>query len=182
MKFLTANKDKNFVKSHGREPDKFIKKQGEFSLMNSCCGSGPCWTISVFFLSKAVLRIRDVYPGSWFLALPDPGSNKNKKEEREIISCLTFFCNYKFHEIEFFCFFNRCSHLSKNTFTQKIAAELSEIWVGDPGSWIRDPGSWKYLSRIRIQLQKNHRIQIHNTNSKWKGVFSRNFFCTSLLL
>ncbi len=29
MRFLTANKDKNFVKSHGREPDKFIKKQGE---------------------------------------------------------------------------------------------------------------------------------------------------------
>jgi hypothetical protein len=29
VRFLTANKDKNFVKSHGREPDKFIKKQGE---------------------------------------------------------------------------------------------------------------------------------------------------------
>jgi hypothetical protein len=28
VKFLSANKDKNFVKSHGREPDKFVKKQG----------------------------------------------------------------------------------------------------------------------------------------------------------
>jgi hypothetical protein len=51
VRFLTANKDKNFVKSHGREPDKFIKKQGEFSLKNSCCGSGPCWTGSVLFMS-----------------------------------------------------------------------------------------------------------------------------------
>lgn len=28
VRFLAANKDKNFVKSHGREPDKFVKKQG----------------------------------------------------------------------------------------------------------------------------------------------------------
>ncbi len=37
---------------------------------------------------QAVLRIRDVYPGSWFLPIPDPGSrisdpgskNSNKRE------------------------------------------------------------------------------------------------------
>ena len=28
VNFLTASKDSNFVKSHGREPEKFIKKQG----------------------------------------------------------------------------------------------------------------------------------------------------------
>ncbi len=108
VRFLTANKDKNFVKSHGREPDKFIKKQGEFSLKDSFCGSDLCWAGPVFFLSKAA---RDVYPGSW---LPGSRIKQKQKEEREKICCLTFSCNYKFHEIEFFCFFNRYSHFSKN--------------------------------------------------------------------
>ena len=29
IEFLSNNKDKNFVKSHGREPAEFIRKQGE---------------------------------------------------------------------------------------------------------------------------------------------------------
>ncbi len=35
---------------------------------------------------KPVLRIRDVYPGSWFLPIPNPGSkNSNKREGRKQI-------------------------------------------------------------------------------------------------
>jgi hypothetical protein len=29
-----------------------------------------------------VLRIRDVYPGSWFLPIPDPGSRIQKRQQK----------------------------------------------------------------------------------------------------
>ncbi len=48
-----------------------------------------------------VLRIRVVYPGSWFLFIPDPGSkNSNKREGWKKICCPTFFCSHKYHKIE----------------------------------------------------------------------------------
>ena len=49
-----------------------------------------------------VLRIRDVYPGSWFLPIPDPRSRIQKqlqKIEVKKICCHTFFCSHKFHKI-----------------------------------------------------------------------------------
>ena len=49
------------------------------------------------------LRIRDLYPknpGSWFLAIPDPGSKTATKERGEKkISCHNFLCSHKFHII-----------------------------------------------------------------------------------
>jgi hypothetical protein len=50
-------------------------------------------------LPKAVLRILDVYPGSCFLSIPDPGSrisvpgfkNSKKREGLKQIFCPTFF-------------------------------------------------------------------------------------------
>jgi hypothetical protein len=37
-----------------------------------------------FFTYAPVLRFRDVYPGSWFLPFPDPGSkNSNKREVKK---------------------------------------------------------------------------------------------------
>ncbi len=57
------------------------------------CGSVP-----------PVLRIRDVYPGSWFLPIPDPGSRipdpKTSTKGRVEKKCLSnIFCSHKFHKI-----------------------------------------------------------------------------------
>jgi hypothetical protein len=53
--------------------------------------------------SKAVLRIRDVYPGSGILILPfpDPGSNNNTKTEGgNTFVVLAFFVrSHKYHKI-----------------------------------------------------------------------------------
>ncbi len=72
--------------------------------------------------TKTVLRIRDVYPGSWFLPIPDPdfypspisnpgsrisdlGSwipDPKQQQKRRVkkISCHPFLCSHKFHKIE----------------------------------------------------------------------------------
>jgi hypothetical protein len=44
-------------------------------------GSESATLVSTLY---AVLRILDVYPGSAFFLIPDPGTNNNEKEEREI--------------------------------------------------------------------------------------------------
>ncbi len=116
----------------------------------------------------AVWRIRDVYPGSWFLPIPDPGSRipdpkTVTKERGEKKICHTFFCSHKFHKIEYYVIFEMLKKKIWANFqrivevlTQKIFNMLSNIWVWDPGSGIRDPGSGKNLSRI--QGSKRHRI------------------------
>ncbi len=94
-------------------------------------------------------RIRDVYPGSWFLPIPDPGSkNSNKREGWKKICCHNFLCSHKFHKIaNYFSFEVLKKKIWANfqriveVFTQKIVNKLSKIWVWDPGSGIRDPGS-----------------------------------------
>ena len=46
--------------------------------------------LSIFL--HPVLRIRDVYPGSWFLPIPDPGSkNSNKREGWKKFVVINFF-------------------------------------------------------------------------------------------
>jgi hypothetical protein len=105
-----------------------------------------------------VLRIRDVYPGSCFLSIPDSGycflsipdpesNNSNKKGEEQ---------SHKYPKIENYFIFEQVmkrnlSQLIKNcsNFTQKIVTKLSKIWV-----W--DPGSGKNL--FRIHGSKRHRI------------------------
>jgi hypothetical protein len=52
---------------------------------------------------KPVLRIRDVYPGSWILIfhpsrIPDPKTSRKERGEKKILSYL--FCSHKFHKIE----------------------------------------------------------------------------------
>jgi hypothetical protein len=88
----------------------------------------------------AVLRIRDVYPGSCFLSIPDPGSNNSTKRDRGK-------CFLSYHKKFFFAKTLRMIVL----FTQKFVIKLSKIWVRDPGyghysgSGVKeapDPGSW----------------------------------------
>ncbi len=105
-------------------------------------------------LLDAVLRIRDVYPGSRILLFTHPGSrisdpgsqNSNKREGWKKISCHSFLCSHKFHKIEnYFSFEMLKKKIWVNflriiwPFTQKIFTKLSNIWVWDPGSEIRDP-------------------------------------------
>ncbi len=130
-----------------------------------------------------VWRIRDVYPGSWFLPIPDPGSkNSNKREGWKKNCCHTFLCCHKFHKIENYFMFEvlkkkNLGQFSKNyrTFYPKNCLQvLKNMGLGsgirDPGSEIRDPGSGirdprsgirdpeKTYSGSRIQGSKRHRI------------------------
>ncbi len=58
---------------------------------------GSHWSGSGMFIPDP-----DVYPGSWFFPIPDPGSrypgsnNNNNKRDREEICCLTFFVAINF--------------------------------------------------------------------------------------
>ncbi len=115
-------------------------------------GSGS-WIPDPPTLMFAVLRILDVYPGSWFLPILDPGSkNSNKREGWKKIWCHTFLFSHKFHEVvHYFSFevlkkkiwanFQRIVEL----LAQKIVTKLSKVWVWDPGCGknlfrIPDPG------------------------------------------
>ncbi len=114
--------------------------------------------------TRAVLRIRDVYPGSRILIfahpvsrIPDLGSRIQKQQQKrrvkkKLLSYLI--CSHKFHKIEnYFSFELQKKKILTNfqrileLFTQKIVTMLWKIWVGDPGSGIRknlfripDPG------------------------------------------
>ncbi len=138
------------------------------------CGIKHSIRTHILRLETSVLRIRDFYPGSCFLPIPDPRSripdpgsriadpgsriqdpgskNSNKREGWKKIWGHNFLCSHKF--ANYFSFevlkkkiwanFQRIIEL----FTQKIVNKLSKIWVWDPGSGIRDPGSGKNLFRI----------------------------------
>ncbi len=97
----------------------------------------------------AVLRIRDVYPGSrmfipdpgsWFLPVPDPGSlisdpktaTKERGEKKFVV--IPFYVATNFTKLNIILVL-KCWR--KKLFTQKIVTKLSKIWVRDPGSGIR---------------------------------------------
>jgi hypothetical protein len=69
-----------------------VQSRGQVSY--SCC-------VCVCVFLSAVLRIRDVYPGSRFLAIPNLGSkNGNKRKGWKKICCHNFLCSHKFHKID----------------------------------------------------------------------------------
>ncbi len=84
---------------------------------------------------KAVLRIRDVYPGSWILTfypsrIPDLKTSTKERGEKKCV-VYTFFCSHKFHKIVNYFIFEM---LKKNIwpsfqrivelFTQKFVTKL----------------------------------------------------------
>jgi hypothetical protein len=94
-----------------------------------------------------VLRIRDVYPGSWILIFtyPGPGSRIPDAETTTTES-------HKFHKIKNYFIFEmpkkNCLpnfQRIKELFTQKNVTKLSKIWVWDPRSGIQA------LKRLRIR-------------------------------
>ncbi len=113
--------------------------------------------LGLFNYFLAVLRIRDVYPGSWFLPIPDLGSR--------IPDPKTATNSHKFNKIVHYFMFEMLNKKVWANFqriiellAQKIVTKLSKIWVWDPRSGIRkkpipDPGSGGQKgtgSRIRI--------------------------------
>ncbi len=109
-------------------------------------------------LCVSVLRIPDVYPGSWFLPIPDPGSKNRKKREGWKKIVVIPFCSHKFYKIEIFCYFwNAGKKIWPNfqriieLFTQKVVTKPSKYGFG-----IRDPE--KTYSGSRNQGSKRHRI------------------------
>jgi hypothetical protein len=53
---------------------------------------------------NAVLRIRHDYPGSWFISIPDPESNNNKREGAK--NCSLFVATH-FTNLKIILFLNR---------------------------------------------------------------------------
>jgi hypothetical protein len=95
-----------------------------------------------------VWRIRNVYPGSWFLPIPDPKTAT--KERGEKIFCHTFLCSHKCHKIEHYFSFEVLKKKIWANF-QRIIELLPQKIVTKPqkyGLGIRDPGSGKNLFRI----------------------------------
>ncbi len=106
---------------------------------------------------NTVWRIRDVYPGSWFLPNTDPGSRIQKQQQKRgvkkklavITYVATNFTKLQIilvssaEEKKIWANFQRIIEL----FTQQIVTKLSKIWI--LGSWIQgskrhripDPGS-----------------------------------------
>ena len=126
---------------------------------------------------NAVLRIRDVYPGSRILIFTHPGSRisdpKTATKERgeKKLDVKPFYVATKFNKIvNYFSFevlkkkiwanFQRIIAL----FNKKIAKKLFKIWSWDPGSGknpfrIPDPG-------IKKAPDPGSRIRIRNTGAK----------------
>jgi hypothetical protein len=119
-----------------------------------------------------VLRIWDVYPGSWLLHIPYPGSkNSNKREGWKKISCHTFFVDINFTKWKLFYFWNaeekNLGQFSKNyrTFYPKklsLSSQKYGLEIRDSGSGIRK----KTYSGSRGQKGTGFRIRIRNTVKK----------------
>jgi hypothetical protein len=101
--------------------------------------------------SGAVLRIRDVYPGSWFLPIPDPGSkNSNERQGwKKIFIKPFFFGAINFTNLNYFIVEMLKKKILANfqriveIFTQKLSLSSQKYGFG-----IQDPGSGKNLFRI----------------------------------
>ncbi len=131
-----------------------------------------------------MLRIRDVYPGSWFLPIPDPGTRipdpKTAIKERgeKKIYFHRFFGGTNFTKCKIILFLNcrrkKLGQILKNyrTFSQKVVTKLSKIWVWDPRSGIRDkpipdPGS-RGQKGTGFQIpDSGSRIRIRNSAAKF---------------
>jgi hypothetical protein len=72
--------------------------------------------------------------------IPDPKTATKGRGEKKV-SCHSFFCNHKFHNIEnYFIYEKLKKNISTNfqriieLYNKKIVTKLSKIWVWDPGS------------------------------------------------
>ncbi len=130
-------------------------------------------------------------PWSWFLPIPDSGSNNSNKTEGWKKFVFMFFYGHKCHKIVNYFIFEmlRKKNLGQfqkiiEFFPQKFVTNLSKVWVWDPGSRIRnlgskrhripDPQHWQYewilILASRIPTTTGHIRNILSTTiegSKW---------------
>jgi hypothetical protein len=117
---------------------------------------------------RAVLRIRDVYPGSWFLPIPDPGSRipdpgyqipdpkTATKERGEKYCCHTLFVATNFTKLKIIlclnCWKKNLGQFSKNLCKKfSLSSQKYGFGIRDPGSEIRKKPIPGPGSRIRIR-------------------------------
>jgi hypothetical protein len=124
------------------------KKQAHF------CRYGLCSYFHPFLWKVAVLRIRDVYPGS---PISDPGSNNSTKRGGGKSFCPTIFCSHKYHKIVNNFIFEQVKNIF---FAKTLRKNLSFSYQTHKnmglGSGIPDPVSGKKL--IPDPGSKRHRI------------------------
>ncbi len=87
-----------------RSPSSWPSCAGSNTSQQSEPPSCPAFSSRFSFLQEieSVSRIRDVYPWSWFLPIPDPGSRIQKQEQKRGVKTnflLYLFCSHKFHKI-----------------------------------------------------------------------------------
>ncbi len=138
----------------------------------------------------AVLRIRDVYPGSRFRIFTHPDSRIKKKEGWKKICCHTIFCSRKFYKIEnYFIFemlkkimwanFRRIIELLPKKIVNKLSKNMGmgfgiqKIPIPDPGSrGQKGIGSRIRNTGFRFSLGKScgsgSRLRFPSTNFKDK--------------
>ncbi len=111
-----------------------------------------------------MVRIRDVYPGSGFFPIPDPG-NQKQQQKRGVKKnfCHTFLCSHKFHKIENYFSFEVLKKKIWANFQRII--ELFTLKNMALGSGIRDPE--KTYSGSRIPGSKRHRIPDPDPQHWW---------------
>ncbi len=104
-----------------------------------------------------VLRIRDVYPGSWFLPIPDPGSkNSNKRQGWKFFFVKPFFVVTNFTKLNIILFliwrkkFGPIFQELLKFLPKKLSPSPPKYGIGirDPGSEIREPETTYSGSRI----------------------------------
>ncbi len=132
---------------------------------------------------KAVLRIRDVYPGSRILIFTHPGSripdlrsrisdpgskNSNKREGWKKICCHTFFCSHKFHKIENYLIFEMLKKEFGPFFKEFYNFLLKKLSLCSQkyGFGIRDP-------RVKKAPDSGSRIRIRNTEKSKHNLMRR---------
>ncbi len=142
-----------------------------------------------------VLRIWDVYPGSWFFTypgsqIPDLGSRIQKQQQKRGVKknlLSYFFCSHKFHKIEYY-FILKCRRKNFGPIFKEFLKVLPKKFhyalkcmdlgsgIRDLGSEIRDPEKTYSGSRIQGQKGIGSRIRIRNpgffreNTKKWCSV------------
>ncbi len=127
-----------------------------------------------------MLRIRDVYPGSWILSVPDLGSrildlgssNNKKGGGKKKSFYLTFFCSQKFHKIGNYLIFEQVQiKMSANwqsiilTFTQRLSLSSQKFEFGpksmpDPNL----PQCWRRVTILSFFTSVNVNVKVEEMN------------------
>jgi hypothetical protein len=116
----------------------------------------------------SVLRIRDVYPGSWFLSNPDPRSNNSTNRGGGKIFLSSIFCRHKYRKIINNFIFEQAKKFFSSQKTVKIIVRFTQTFViklSKDGFGFWDLGS-------QIKGQKGNGFQIPDPDpQQWNNLY-----------